>query len=361
MPSKIRFWKQMRGLLSTIRASAGLMPTQNLGTGTANSTTVLRGDQAYAKVSLAMQDNMATASVVYRKSAGAGIPQVQTLATLKTDLDLTGTNSGDITINSLVTTTYTIDVGTSGTDVNVSSAGSTVTVNIPDASPTARGVVTTGMQEFIGLKRFERLQMIGASDVPQMDVTPWVSQTANQQVWRNTAGAQAAFVDAAGRMVLGNNSFTVSSTFNATMWSGGAYGWAATSVNSTAAIDTGLYRDGAAGIIGSRFSTTAHLHRIYNTYTNASNYERGLVGFVGGVFTIGTEAAGTGTLRDIRLGLSGNKIGFFGTTSIVRPTTGGAAATFTANAGTTVNDASTFDGYTIREVVAALRALGLLT
>ena len=37
------------------------------------------------------------------------------------------------------------------------------------------------------------------------------------------------------------------------------------------------------------------------------------------------------------------------------------AATFVANAGTAVNDASTFDGYTIRQVVAALRGLGLLT
>lgn len=48
-------------------------------------------------VTLAMQANMATASVIYRKTAGAGAPEVQTLATLKTDLGLTGTNSGDQT------------------------------------------------------------------------------------------------------------------------------------------------------------------------------------------------------------------------------------------------------------------------
>lgn len=49
-------------------------------------------------VTLAKQANMATASVVYRKTAGSGAPEVQTLATLKTDLGLTGTNSGDQTI-----------------------------------------------------------------------------------------------------------------------------------------------------------------------------------------------------------------------------------------------------------------------
>ncbi len=48
-------------------------------------------------VSLAKMADVATATVFYRKTAGTGIPEVQTLATLKTDLGLTGTNSGDQT------------------------------------------------------------------------------------------------------------------------------------------------------------------------------------------------------------------------------------------------------------------------
>lgn len=60
-------------------------------------------------VTLAKQANMATASVVYRKTAGSGAPEVQTLATLKTDLGLTGTNSGDQIV------TLTGDVTGSGT------------------------------------------------------------------------------------------------------------------------------------------------------------------------------------------------------------------------------------------------------
>mgnify|MGYP003386396238 CR=1 FL=1 len=54
-------------------------------------------------VTLAKQADMATASVVYRKTAGAGAPEVQTLATLKTDLGLTGTNSGDQDLSSYLT------------------------------------------------------------------------------------------------------------------------------------------------------------------------------------------------------------------------------------------------------------------
>lgn len=80
-------------------------------------------------------------------------------------------------------------------------------------------------------------------------------------------------------------------------------------------------------------------------------------------FTIGTSGTATidglGTNKGFAFA-SGFKLGFFGATAIVQPTTGHAAAAFTANTGTAVNDASTFDGYTLRQVVKALRDLGLL-
>lgn len=46
------------------------------------------------KVTLAMQANMATGSLVYRKTAAAGAPEVQTLATLKTDLAVSKSDVG---------------------------------------------------------------------------------------------------------------------------------------------------------------------------------------------------------------------------------------------------------------------------
>lgn len=56
-------------------------------------------------VSLAKMADMVTSSLIYRKTAGSGAPEVNTLATLKTDLGLTGTNSGDqtITLTGMVT------------------------------------------------------------------------------------------------------------------------------------------------------------------------------------------------------------------------------------------------------------------
>jgi hypothetical protein len=68
-----------------------------------------------------------------------------------------------------------------------------------------------------------------------------------------------------------------------------------------------------------------------------------------------------GTTTGTKFGsATSQKLGFWNATPIVQPTTGISAASFTANSGTTVNDASTFDGYTLGQVVKALRNTGLL-
>jgi hypothetical protein len=69
-------------------------------------------------------------------------------------------------------------------------------------------------------------------------------------------------------------------------------------------------------------------------------------------------ATGTGT----KIGTTtSQKLSFWNATPIVQPTTGIAESAFVENAGgTAVNDDSTFDGYTLRQVVKALRDAGLL-
>ena len=54
------------------------------------------------------------------------------------------------------------------------------------------------------------------------------------------------------------------------------------------------------------------------------------------------------------------KLGFWNTTPIVQPTTAVAASAFVANTSLIANDTATFDGYTIGQIVKALRNIGLL-
>jgi hypothetical protein len=64
--------------------------------------------------------------------------------------------------------------------------------------------------------------------------------------------------------------------------------------------DVVIRRD-AADILAQRRTTNAQTFRVYNTYTNDSNYERGFLRWSSNVFEVGPEAAGTGTTRPMRI------------------------------------------------------------
>ncbi len=140
--------------------------------------------------------------------------------------------------------------------------------------------------------------------------------------------------------------------------------WSAT-IDGRAAKDLTILRD-AANTLAQRNSTNAQTYNIYNTYTDASNYERGGFKWNSNVLEVGSYAAGTGTLRGIQLGVSGNSIGFVGATPVAQQSGTGETTGFTAGSGTGVNDDSTFTGnvgstaYRINDVVKALKNYGLL-
>jgi hypothetical protein len=61
---------------------------------------------------------------------------------------------GITTLNTLGGAIQTFATGTTGTNFGITSSGTTHTFNLPDASVTNRGVVTTGTQAFAGAKNF---------------------------------------------------------------------------------------------------------------------------------------------------------------------------------------------------------------
>lgn len=81
--------------------------------------------------------------------------------------------------------------------------------------------------------------------------------------------------------------------------------------------DTILTRD-AANTLAQRNGTTAQTFNIYNTFTNASNYEAAFLGWTGNKFFVTPTAAGTGTTRTMQLGGSGAAILDFATAGTVR-------------------------------------------
>ena len=117
-------------------ATTGAM---TIGTGAITSSKILDGTIVNGDIS-------ASAAIAYSKLNLAG-------AIVNGDIV-----NGTIANTKLVNSTIGLTLGTSGTDVNVSgtpaSLGGTLTLNIPDASATNRGVVTAGTQTFAGGKTF---------------------------------------------------------------------------------------------------------------------------------------------------------------------------------------------------------------
>lgn len=79
--------------------------------------------------------------------------------------------------------------------------------------------------------------------------------------------------------------------------------WSSSTVGGTS--DTILLRDGA-NILAQRNSTTSQAFRLYGTYTDSSNYERGVIGWGANIFRVQIEQSGTGvTTRSMAIGTSG--------------------------------------------------------
>lgn len=78
--------------------------------------------------------------------------------------------------------------------------------------------------------------------------------------------------------------------------------WGSSGVSSA---DLAITRD-AANTLAQRNGTNAQTHNIYNTFTDASNWERGTFAWASNIFNILAQRAGTGSARQLRVGTGGS-------------------------------------------------------
>jgi len=237
--------------------------------------------------------------------------------------------------------------GTSWDDANrtLTLTGATVTASQPvfDLSQTwnSGGVTFTGLRLNVartaqagGSALFE-LQFDGT---PQLGLYTW-GGTNNYLAFQNTVGGLV--VGSGGSFVSGSSRQTCISSGSVNLASTNAFFGFQPGAATDNTPDVALFRD-AAGVLALRGATAAQTFRVYNTYTDASNYERGVFDWTTNVnvLTIGAQAAGTGTLRRTVI-IAGTKAGApvaadipSGTFAVIRDTTNSTTKLYYNNAGT---------------------------
>ena len=119
------------------------------------------------------------------------------------------------------------------------------------------------------------------------------------------SGADTGFLfggsSTASFAVISNNGINIRST--------GFLSWSSVvGPNTNAQGDVALFRD-AANTLALRNGTAAQTFNVYNTFTDASNYERGYFRYVSNQLEIGHDAAGTGTAaRSVLIRSQGNLV-----------------------------------------------------
>jgi hypothetical protein len=125
-----------------------------------------------------------------------------------------------------------------------------------------------------------------------------------------TSGTSILYGNGAGgfsAVTIGSGLSFTTGTLTATGGGGGTPGGSSGDIqynSSSAFAGSNLKVNG--DVIEQRNGVNAQLYNIFNTYTNSSNYERGVVGWSSNRLIIGTQNAGTGSARPVRFIVGGS-------------------------------------------------------
>jgi hypothetical protein len=231
-------------------------------------------------------------------------------------------NIANMTIATASSTQFTVTNTTVGTaaatqagTATIQSAGNNLTLTAGSASGTGAGgslILQAGLQATSG----------GDGKVIVKQTT---GQTSYLQEWQNSSGSTTALAEANGNLrgrgffdLSGSYGLDLSTTASANIGlranTSGGYTVCLTSSSitiptnalfgfspsgpATTTVDLSIYRD-AADTLAQRRSTNPQAFRVYNTYTDASNYERLGLTWASNVCTIGLAQAGTGATRNL--------------------------------------------------------------
>ena len=171
---------------TTIANSSAVPETINSGT----SIDLYLTSLAVPTTTLLSTDRLAIRVYIVNNSGGR-------TATLHTEDNhlceiLTTFSSGVTSLNGLTANTQYLATGTTGTDFNISSITDTHTFNLPDASATARGLITINGQTLAGAKTFSTapiLSSLTASQLLALDASKNIQSLNGTGLVKLTAGA----------------------------------------------------------------------------------------------------------------------------------------------------------------------------
>lgn len=251
-----------QSVVSTTTPSAGQIPVGNAG-GTAYAPVSVSGDLTLASTGAATIANSAvtlakianaSASSKLLGSGASGSGSAYAEITLGTGLSMSGT-----TLNSSASATP----GGSTTQLQYNNAGAFAGMSGTEWDDTNRSLTLTGATVTTSNPVFNLTQTWNAGAVTftgfKFNVTDTASAAASMLLDLQVGG---------------------SSKFQVTKGAGAFF-----SLNA----------------VELRNSTSAQTFRVYNTYTDASNYERGFMRWASNVLEIGAEQAGTGGYRNLKL------------------------------------------------------------